>query len=75
MWYGSTTPEAPAWPAQPSRVAGLSGLASKASQTRRNRRSDGIGTIIKMATIYGVEVGLKDADLMGALLMVPMPSE
>jgi UMF1 family MFS transporter len=32
--------------------------------------SDGIGTIIKMATIYGVEVGLKDADLMGALLMV-----
>ena len=32
--------------------------------------SDGIGTIIKMATIYGVEVGLKDQDLMGALLMV-----
>ena len=32
--------------------------------------SDGIGTIIKMATIYGVEVGLGDKDLMGALLMV-----
>jgi UMF1 family MFS transporter len=32
--------------------------------------SDGIGTIIKMATIYGVEVGLRDQDLMGALLMV-----
>jgi len=32
--------------------------------------SDGIGTIIKMATIYGVEVGLGDRDLMGALLMV-----
>lgn len=32
--------------------------------------SDGIGTIIKMATIYGVEVGLSDKDLMGALLMV-----
>jgi UMF1 family MFS transporter len=32
--------------------------------------SDGIGTIIKMATIYGVEVGLHDQDLMGALLMV-----
>jgi len=32
--------------------------------------SDGIGTIIKMATIYGVEVGLADRDLMGALLMV-----
>ena len=34
--------------------------------------SDGIGTIIKMATIYGVEVGLRDADLMGALLMVQL---
>ena len=32
--------------------------------------SDGIGTIIKMATIYGAEVGLKDQDLLGALLMV-----
>ena len=32
--------------------------------------NDGIGTIIKMATIYGVEVGLQDKDLMGALLMV-----
>src|SRR5262249_8086521 len=32
--------------------------------------SDGIGTIIQMATIYGVEVGLGDKDLMGALLMV-----
>ena len=32
--------------------------------------SDGIGTIIKMATIYGVEVGLGDRDLMGALLLV-----
>jgi UMF1 family MFS transporter len=34
--------------------------------------SDGIGTIIKMATIYGVEVGLADRDLMGALLMVQL---
>jgi UMF1 family MFS transporter len=34
--------------------------------------SDGIGTIIKMATIYGVEVGLRDQDLMGALLMVQL---
>ena len=34
--------------------------------------SDGIGTIIKMATIYGVEVGLKDSHLMGALLMVQL---
>ncbi len=34
--------------------------------------SDGIGTIIKMATIYGVEVGLSDRHLMGALLMVQL---
>jgi len=34
--------------------------------------SDGIGTIIKMATVYGVEVGLGDRDLMGALLMVQL---
>ncbi len=34
--------------------------------------SDGIGTIIKMATIYGVEVGLSDKHLMGALLMVQL---
>ena len=34
--------------------------------------SDGIGTIIKMATVYGVEVGLGDRDLLGALLMVQL---
>jgi UMF1 family MFS transporter len=32
--------------------------------------SDGIGTIIKMAAIYGSEVGIGKADLIGALLMV-----
>ena len=32
--------------------------------------SDGIGTIIKMATIYGAEVGIGQKDLIGALLMV-----
>jgi UMF1 family MFS transporter len=32
--------------------------------------SDGIGTIIKMATIYGSEVGIGQKDLIGALLMV-----
>ncbi|MCC6349505.1 MAG: MFS transporter [Candidatus Eisenbacteria bacterium] len=32
--------------------------------------SDGIGTIIKMATIYGAEVGIGRRDLIGALLMV-----
>jgi UMF1 family MFS transporter len=32
--------------------------------------SDGIGTVIKMATIYGSEVGIGMGDLIGALLMV-----
>ena len=34
--------------------------------------SDGIGTIIKMATIYGAEVGIGQRDLIGALLMVQL---
>ncbi len=34
--------------------------------------SDGIGTIIKMATIYGSEVGIGQKDLIGALLMVQL---
>ena len=32
--------------------------------------SDGVGTIIKMATIYGAEVGIGTTDLIGALLLV-----
>lgn len=32
--------------------------------------NDGIGTIIKMATIYGKEIGIGQTDLIGALLMV-----
>ncbi|MBN1994702.1 MAG: MFS transporter [Anaerolineae bacterium] len=31
--------------------------------------NDGIGTIIKMATIYGAEIGIGQTDLIGALLM------
>lgn len=31
--------------------------------------ADGIGTIIKMATIYGAEIGIGTADLAGALLL------
>ncbi len=31
--------------------------------------NDGIGTIIKMATIYGAEIGIGTADLAGALLL------
>ena len=31
--------------------------------------NDGIGTIIKMATIYGAEIGIGMADLIGALLL------
>ncbi|MDZ7843897.1 MAG: MFS transporter [Anaerolineales bacterium] len=32
--------------------------------------NDGIGTIIKMATIYGAEIGIGQTDLIGTLLMV-----
>jgi MFS transporter, UMF1 family len=32
--------------------------------------NDGIGTIIKMATIYGAEIGLRNETLIGTLLMV-----
>lgn len=32
--------------------------------------SDGIGTVIKMATIYGAEIGISEGDLVGALLLV-----
>lgn len=32
--------------------------------------NDGIGTIIKMATIFGKEVGIETSDLIGAILMV-----
>jgi UMF1 family MFS transporter len=32
--------------------------------------NDGIGTIIKMATIYGNEIGIGQIDLIGAILMV-----
>ncbi|RME88422.1 MAG: MFS transporter, partial [Anaerolineae bacterium] len=32
--------------------------------------NDGIGTIIKMATIYGAEIGIGSTDLIGTLLMV-----
>ncbi len=31
--------------------------------------NDGIGTVIKMATIYGSEIGIGTADLLGALLL------
>ena len=32
--------------------------------------SDGIGTVIKMATVFGSEAGIRQADLIGALLLV-----
>ena len=32
--------------------------------------NDGIGTIIKMATIYGAEIGITQTTLIGTLLMV-----
>ncbi|MBN1826538.1 MAG: MFS transporter [Candidatus Eisenbacteria bacterium] len=56
-------------------------LLATLGEIRRNRNallfliafwlySDGIGTIIKMAVVYGAEVGIGRSDLIGALLLV-----
>lgn len=61
-------------------VAGLSRLRQTFQELRRYRQlfffllafwlyNDGIGTIIKMATIYGSEIGIGMIDLIGALLL------
>jgi UMF1 family MFS transporter len=61
--------------------AGFSRLAETFKEVRRYGElfkflvafwlyNDGIGTIIKMATIYGNEIGIGQTDLIGALLMV-----
>ncbi len=34
--------------------------------------SDGIGTVIRMATVYGAEIGLSRSHLIGALLMIQL---
>ncbi len=64
----------------PARV-GFSRVWATVKELRRHRQvflfllafwfyNDGIGTIIKMATIYGREVGIGTSDLIGALLLV-----
>jgi len=61
-------------------VAGFHRLRETFSEIRRYRQllifliafwlyNDGIGTIIKMATIYGTEVGIGQTDLIGALIL------
>ncbi|RME88799.1 MAG: MFS transporter, partial [Anaerolineae bacterium] len=61
--------------------AGFSRLAHTFREIRKYRElfkfliafwlyNDGIGTIIKMATIYGAEIGIGSTDLIGTLLMV-----
>jgi UMF1 family MFS transporter len=61
-------------------VAGFQRLSRTFREIRRYRQlflfliafwiyNDGIGTIIKMATIYGAEIGIDDTALIGALLM------
>jgi UMF1 family MFS transporter len=61
-------------------TAGFKRLAVTFSELRRYRElflflaafwiyNDGIGTIIKMATIYGAEIGIGERALIGALLM------
>jgi UMF1 family MFS transporter len=60
--------------------AGFARLRTTLGEVRRYRQlwkfliafwlyEDGIGTIIKMATIYGAEIGIGTADLAGALLL------
>jgi UMF1 family MFS transporter len=76
-------PEPPAYPQDtgldPVR-AGFARLKRTFGEIRRYRElfkfliafwlyADGIGTIIKMATIYGAEIGIGTADLAGALLL------
>ena len=70
----------------PARALARATFASLAATVRDIRRrpdllrflvafwlySDGIGTIVKMATIYGAEVGIGQRDLIGALLMVQL---
>ena len=61
-------------------VAGFQRLRKTFKEIRRYRElflfliafwvyNDGIGTIIKMATIYGAEIGIDQVSLIGALLM------
>ena len=61
-------------------AGGFRRLAKTFSELRRYRElmkfiaafwlyNDGIGTIIKMATIYGAEIGIGTTDLVGALLL------
>jgi UMF1 family MFS transporter len=61
-------------------VAGFHRLRGTFAEIRRYRQvliflfafwlyNDGIGTIIKMATIYGTEVGIGQTDLIGALIL------
>lgn len=76
---------APAAGAAAPHAASLAGAALQAARTLAGLRgrpellrflvafwlySDGIGTIVKMATVYGSEVGIGRQDLIGALLMV-----
>lgn len=64
-----------------SLTAGFQRLARTMREVRRYRQlaifilafwlyNDGIGTIIKMATIYGKEIGIGTTDLVGAILAV-----
>ncbi|HEY2954068.1 MAG TPA: MFS transporter [Candidatus Eisenbacteria bacterium] len=73
--------EQEAAPARPGALALLRGVVETARGLPRHPErfrflvafwlySDGIGTVIKMATVYGTEAGIGRADLIGALLMV-----
>jgi UMF1 family MFS transporter len=74
-------PRPPAVPGLNLLAVGFSRLAQTFRDVRRHRQTfvfllafwfynDGINTIIKMATIYGTEIGIGQAHLIGALLLV-----
>jgi UMF1 family MFS transporter len=79
-----TVPEPPASRGQDSTINPITGgfrrLGSTFRELRRYREltkfivafwlyNDGIGTIIKMATVYGAEIGISTNDLVAALLL------
>ena len=76
-------PSGASGPAGPPLTAGFRRLAATFRDIRRHRQlllllgaywiyNDGIGTIVKMATAYGAEIGIGVTDMMGALVLTQL---